>query len=1001
MHTRWLCAFRSTALNPRNTLLLTRHTRAFHASVIARAADDGSNGPRDDGNTPKKENGAGDGDNGDENLFGDTDATVNGESQGRKKPGNGSLKSRTLRNRKPEELPPVQLPKSFLATSVSRFEDSKTKIQPELGIDLFFFSEDLVIREWMKNGLFTRPPGENWAAHNASAFQATAWNEESLGQAIKALESSPKWDSIRRQGDIMVAAAHWHVVSQIKDAYGEDSAVKLLNQETIPSSQTLLTALMPTMTMYPDGSPSDTKQLIKEVVNGYDLLVGLYHWVFISEVIALVNADLRAQAPKHVKPADLRRPVTVINIHDYAGYSMPRDIVQHVATKLEADVLHLEASDIAHIVGGYLGQDAARAPGPISQLGYMAAKNSGKLREPRGPEENSDELEEIRTQYAIVLRGERLKKEKKRAISLMADYLNGSNRGKSDELWEDLKINTALEELVHSADSESDTQRPLIVHINDFNALNMDIECGSTIIGRIRKVVDGLWLDGRKIALVGSCSSKHAPKPYLNALRELESMERVITLRFLPDIVSTVETQLGAFERQDYIRENDRNIVKMLSSMIEPIPEGKIARTGTLGLNKLGQSKLPKTWTRGVLPLVDVYRIASTMIGLNYKDPADAVNLESLGAAADMINKVDKVKEKLYKDEEQPRDAEERKGSRGFVNDVQKLSPFEPNHEERLKSGLVNAEDIRTTFNDVHAPKETIDSVKMLTTLSLIRPEAFSYGVLATDRIPGCLLYGPPGTGKTLLAKAVAKESGANMIEVSGASINNMYVGESEKNVRALFSLARKKEPMVIFIDEADALLGARGRRDVGARRETINQFLREWDGLNDMKAFIMVATNRPFDLDDAVLRRLPRKLLIDLPLEQDRAAILRIHLKDEVLDESVSIGDIAKHTPLYSGSDLKNVCVAAAMAAVREELERGPPWPEKRVLGRRHFDKALAEIGASVSEDMATLSAIRKFDEKYGDGAARKKRKGMGFEVASAAEGADTEEGRVRNRRR
>ncbi|OTA65074.1 AAA-domain-containing protein [Hypoxylon sp. EC38] len=346
-----------------------------------------------------------------------------------------------------------------------------------------------------------------------------------------------------------------------------------------------------------------------------------------------------------------------------------------------------------------------------------------------------------------------------------------------------------------------------------------------------------------------------------------------------------------------------------------------------------------------------------------------------------------------------------------------------------MESGLVNAEDIRTTFKDVHAPKETIESVKMLTTLSLIRPEAFSYGVLATDRIPGCLLYGPPGTGKTLLAKAVAKESGANMIEISGASINNKYVGESEKNVRALFQLAKKKEPMVIFIDEADALLGARGRRDLGSRRETINQFLREWDGMDKMKAFIMVATNRPFDLDEAVLRRLPRKLLIDLPLEADRAAILRIHLKDELLDEeTVSIDDIAKRTPLYSGSDLKNVCVAAAMAAVKEELELeeqqkqqqqeqksqadqtenastnssssgggGGESKKRRVLAGRHFDKALREIGASVSEDMATLTAIRKFDEKYGDGGAarRRKRKGMGFEVA--AEVPDAQEARVR----
>ncbi|CRK41122.1 hypothetical protein BN1708_016861, partial [Verticillium longisporum] len=196
------------------------------------------------------------------------------------------------------------------------------------------------------------------------------------------------------------------------------------------------------------------------------------------------------------------------------------------------------------------------------------------------------------------------------------------------------------------------------------------------------------------------------------------------------------------------------------------------------------------------------------------------------------------------------------------------------------------------------------------------------------------------------------------MLEVSGASINDMYVGQSEKNVRALFSLAKKLSPLVIFIDEADALFAARGQsRSRPSHRETINQFLREWDGMSDTKAFIMVATNRPFDLDDAVLRRLPRKILVDLPLQEDRESILRILLKGEQLDASVSIEDIARRTVLYSGSDLKNLTVAAAMAAVQEELEQAAlhtgsepyVYPERRTLLKRHFDKASGEIAASI----------------------------------------------------
>lgn len=183
-------------------------------------------------------------------------------------------------------------------------------------------------------------------------------------------------------------------------------------------------------------------------------------------------------------------------------------------------------------------------------------------------------------------------------------------------------------------------------------------------------------------------------------------------------------------------------------------------------------------------------------------------------------------------------------------------------------------------------------------------------------------MYGPPGTGKTLLAKAVAKETGANVLEVTAASIQHQHVGVSEKTVRSLFSLAKREDlsPLVIFVDEADSLLGSRdGSGDSGGwRRSVVNQFLREMDGLEASGALVMVATNRPYDLDDALLRRLPRRLLVDLPLEADRAAILGIHLAGEELDPAVSLEDIARRTPLYSGSDLKNVCVAAAMACLR-----------------------------------------------------------------------------------
>lgn len=372
-------------------------------------------------------------------------------------------------------------------------------------------------------------------------------------------------------------------------------------------------------------------------------------------------------------------------------------------------------------------------------------------------------------------------------------------------------------------------------------------------------------------------------------------------------------------------------------------------------------------------------------------------------------------------------------------------------YEKRLMPGIANPDQIKTTFDQVHVPEETVDSIRTITSLALLRPDAFSYGILATEKISGALLYGPPGTGKTMLAKAVAKESGSTVLEVSGSQIMDKYVGEGEKNVAAIFSLARKLSPCIVFLDEADAIFASRdSSRERSSHRDILNQFLKEWDGLNDLSVFVMVATNRPFDLDDAVIRRLPRRLLVDLPTQADRKEILRIHLRDEQLDASVDLEDLAKRTPFYSGSDLKNVAVAAALTCVKEENAKAtaavaslqenlvtvtndsdssispssieqlsttttPPstpssipsspqssspkpstparplhlipgqhynFPEKRTLHKHHFDQALHEITASISEDMSSLNAIKKFDEQYGDRKGKKRRKDFGFGV-------------------
>ncbi|KAI1278633.1 hypothetical protein F5Y07DRAFT_360601 [Xylaria sp. FL0933] len=1024
MSTQWIRAFRSAARNPRRTRLVPRPTRSsFHSTVPSRAAA-AADAPRDDGRKPDEAGTAGtagttgtanEGTGAEaatgENFLGDNVTATNGENVGRKKPANGA-RSRPWRSRRSElspDLPPVEIPKPFLDLAVDRHGDGTSFL--EVG-STNNSTQPYLLRE-----------------RGSHLFDAAAWSSSLVEETIQILESNGDIGPIMRRMDVLSLSAYLAVLQQV-EARGPRETLDLMllfrgDNETQPLISTPPHSSLSWVAALLQYDAKDKKEplifrkqfaklLLQHLTERGEIpltKVALYEPCVIDEVVTALRAEFLIRAPKDSRLASTCRPVTVINTHNCSGFSVAEDTLRYAAQKLGADVLHLRAHDIAYVVGRYIGQDITRAQGDVSLLGYRAAENCGKLKpQPPPAEEENEDRRSFDVPFTVMLGGERSRKDTRRQTVSMDGYLlNSGTRGKSDELWEDMKINAALDELVHSADVDAAEQKPLIIHINDFNAINMD-ETGATILSKIRKVVDGLWLSGRKVVLVGSCSTKDAPRSYQLAMKGLETSERVIHIsrRNSTDaqVRKSSKFELAKWEKLDNLRENDENVVRMLWSMTES--DGSISRESksilalTSGLEEPILERFPNCW-RSVLPMTEIYRIATTMISLSSIGAAELFSQDCFEKAVTQIAAADAARERAAANSKASKPSGE---SRDILTGMRKMDPFGENHEEKLMSGMVNAQDMRTTFKDIHAPQETIESIKMLTTLSLVRPEAFSYGVLASDRIPGCLLYGPPGTGKTLLAKAVAKESGANMIEVSGASINHMYVGESEKNVRALFRLAKKKQPMVIFIDEADALLGARGGPRDGNRRETINQFLREWDGMDKVKAFIMVATNRPFDLDEAVLRRLPRKLLIDLPLEADRASILKIHLKDELMDDTVSIEDIAKHTPLYSGSDLKNVCVAAAMAAVKEELDAserhtGPEpyqWAAKRVLSRRHFDKALKEIGASVSEDMATLTAIRKFDERYGDGKARKKRKGMGFEVVPEAP--DSEQARVRSGR-
>ncbi|KAL8474600.1 hypothetical protein ACS0TY_031160 [Phlomoides rotata] len=331
------------------------------------------------------------------------------------------------------------------------------------------------------------------------------------------------------------------------------------------------------------------------------------------------------------------------------------------------------------------------------------------------------------------------------------------------------------------------------------------------------------------------------------------------------------------------------------------------------------------------------------------------------------------------------------KSSKKSLKDVVTENEF----EKRLLTDVIPPNDIGVTFDDIGALENVKDTLKELVMLPLQRPELFGKGQL-TKPCKGILLFGPPGTGKTMLAKAVATEAGANFINISMSSITSKWFGEGEKYVKAVFSLASKIAPSVIFVDEVDSMLGRRenpGEHE--AMRKMKNEFMVNWDGLRTKdteRVLVLAATNRPYDLDEAVIRRLPRRLMVNLPDAANRGKILRVILAKEDLSPDVDLDSVASMTDGYSGSDLKNLCVTAAHRPIREILEKekkeqeaalaeGKPVPalsgsaDIRALNNEDFKFAHERVCASVSSESINMTELLQWNELYGEGGSRRKK--------------------------
>src|SRR6059058_5582031 len=268
----------------------------------------------------------------------------------------------------------------------------------------------------------------------------------------------------------------------------------------------------------------------------------------------------------------------------------------------------------------------------------------------------------------------------------------------------------------------------------------------------------------------------------------------------------------------------------------------------------------------------------------------------------------------------------------------------------------------QVAYEDIGGLKEEIQKVREMIELPLRHPEIFEK--LGIEAPKGVLLYGPPGTGKTLLAKAVANESNAHFISISGPEIMSKFYGESEARLREIFKEAKEKAPTIIFIDEIDSIAPKREEVTGEVERRVVSQLLSLMDGLEARgKVIVIAATNRPNAIDPALRRpgRFDREIEIKVPDKRGRLEILQIHTRNMPLDTDVDQERIAAVTHGFVGADLEYLCKEAAMKCLRrllpelnlEDEKLAPEVLNKLIVTMSDFENAVKEVMPSAMREV------------------------------------------------
>ncbi|XP_075980175.1 no mitochondrial derivative isoform X2 [Anticarsia gemmatalis] len=283
-----------------------------------------------------------------------------------------------------------------------------------------------------------------------------------------------------------------------------------------------------------------------------------------------------------------------------------------------------------------------------------------------------------------------------------------------------------------------------------------------------------------------------------------------------------------------------------------------------------------------------------------------------------LVNQIDPTSKSRKKAEERAREQLRKAGLGSKLTlALDKLT----DHEMIIASQLVVPDEISVNWKDIAGLDHLIQELRETVILPIQKRELFADSRL-TQPPKGVLLHGPPGCGKTLIAKATAKEANMSFINLDVSLLTDKWYGETQKLAAAVFSLAVKLQPCIVFIDEIESFLRTRTQHDHEATAMMKTQFMSLWDGLitdPSCTVIIMGATNRPQDLDKAIQRRMPATFHVPMPSETQRERILQLILKSEPITPDIDYKRLAASTEGFSGSDLHELCRQAAVYRVRD----------------------------------------------------------------------------------